>query len=195
MRYLSALILLALIACSTRVEQSDATARHGERSDTDAAQIAKDNAGMNPADAARPGRDGMRQARDVFHELLSRHEDIQRTVDDIPGGIRSVTTSSDPQIAALIRLHVRQMAARLEAGMPVRRWDPLFQEIHKHADQIEIKIEDISDGLIVTETSQDPQVVLLIRQHAHQGVSQFVERGFDRAREVSPLPKGYEQED
>jgi hypothetical protein len=150
---------------------------------------------MNPEDAARPGRGSMHQARDVFHELLARNEEINRKVEDIPGGIRSVTTSSDAEVAALIRLHVRQMAARLKAGMPVRRWDPLFQEIHRHADKIEIQIEDIPGGLVVTETSQDDQVVLLIRQHAHQAVSEFVKRGFDRAREESSLPEGYNSAD
>jgi len=147
---------------------------------------------MDPQDAAQRGPGGMDDAREVIHELLANHEAIERTVEDIPGGIRSITTSSDPELAAIIRLHVRQMAARLEAGMPVRRWDPLFQEIHRHADKIKIEIEDIPGGLVVIETSEDPQVVLLIRQHAHQGVSQFVERGFDRAREESPLPEGYE---
>lgn len=148
---------------------------------------------MVPEDAAQRGPNGMRQARDVFHKLLAEHELIKRTVEDIPGGVRTVTTSEDPQIAALIQLHVRQMVSRFEAGMPVRKWDPLFAELHKHYDKTELKMEDVPGGLVVVETSDDAQVVLLIRQHAHRGVSEFVERGFDRAPHATPLPEGYER--
>jgi len=148
---------------------------------------------MDPNDAAQRGPNGMRQARDVFHELLSRHDAIKRRVEDIPGGVRTVTTSDDPEIAALIQLHVRQMVARFDAGRPVRKWDPVFAELHKHYDKVTLTMEDIPGGLRVVETSDDPQVTRLIRQHAHRGVSEFVERGFDRAREATPLPEGYER--
>ncbi len=148
---------------------------------------------MVPEDAAQRGPNGMRQARDVFHKLLSEHKLIKRTVEDIPGGVRTVTTSEDPQIAALIQLHVRQMVSRFEAGMPVRKWDPVFAELHKHYNKVELKMEDVPGGLRVVETSDDPRVVLLIRQHAHRGVSEFVERGFDRAHQATPLPEGYER--
>lgn len=148
---------------------------------------------MDPAKAAQRGPNGIAEARDVFHELLRNHDAIKRTVEDIPGGVRTLTTSDDPQIAALIQLHVRQMAARYDAGMPVRNWDPLFTELLKHYDKVTLTIEDVDNGLRVTETSEDPQVVLLIRQHAHHGVSEFVERGFDRAHEETPLPEGYQR--
>lgn len=150
--------------------------------------------GMKPEDAAARGPTGMHQARDVFHRLLTDHKQIERKVEDLPDGVRTVTTSGDPQVAALIRLHVRQMKVRLEAGMGVRNWDPLFAELHKQYDKINFEIEDVPGGVRVVETSEDPQVVLLIRQHAHRGVSEFVERGFDRAREPSPLPEGYQKD-
>ena len=150
-------------------------------------------AGIDPNDAARRGPIGIGPARDVFHELLSRHDAIDRLVVDIPGGVRTVTTSEDPEVAALIRLHVRQMAARFEAGMPVRRWDPLFVELLNNYDKMTFIIEDLPDGLRVTHTSEDPQVALLIRQHAHRGVSEFVEQGFDRASERTPMPEGYKR--
>jgi hypothetical protein len=42
----------------------------------------------------------------VIHDLLVNHEQIERHIEDVPGGIRAITTSSDPQIPALIRDHV-----------------------------------------------------------------------------------------
>jgi hypothetical protein len=47
-------------------------------------------------------------------------------------------------------------------------------------------------GVRVTETSEDPRVTALIRQHATRGVSEFVQGGFERARRTTPLPEGYE---
>lgn len=146
------------------------------------------------AESARSaaGGAGMRQVMTVFHQLLADHARIKRDVQDVPGGVVTVTTSDVPVVAALIRTHVAQMKERVERGQPVRRWDPLFAELFRRADRIVMKVEDVTGGVRVTETSDDPQVVLLIRQHARRGVSEFVARGFDRMHEPTPLPNGYE---
>lgn len=149
-------------------------------------------ASMEPGDAARRGPGGIGAARDVFHTLLAEHAKIERVVEDLPDGVRTLTTSDDPLVAGLIRLHVRQMDACLGAGLAVRRWDPIFVELARHYDRIEMVIEDVPGGVRVTETSDDPRVAMLIHQHAHRGVSEFVARGFDRAHEPTPMPEGYE---
>ena len=48
-------------------------------------------------------------------------------------------------------------------------------------------------GVDVIETSDDPQVVLLIRQHAHRAVSEFVTGGMQRAMQQTPLPSDYRE--
>lgn len=108
----------------------------------------------------------------------------------IDGGVETVTTSKDAKVTETIRRHVRQMKQRVASGQPMRRFDPLFVELFKHYDKIEMRIQDVPGGVKVIETSKDPRVVLLIRQHA-KVVSEFVARGFDRAHQASPLPKGY----
>jgi hypothetical protein len=128
---------------------------------------------------------------DVIHALLLGHERIARRVGDIPSGIRAVTTSDDSEVADLIRNHVLQMQARLEKGDPIRQMDPLFREIFEHHDAIEMQVENVSGGVSVTETSADPQVTLLIRQHAHRAVSEFVAEGMPRAMRPTPLPPRY----
>ena len=133
----------------------------------------------------------MMQDMPVIHQLLVRHEKIQRKVEDIPGGVQTLTTSQDPEVVRLIRKHVRQMKDRVEEGEPIRMMDPLFQEIFRHHDKIQMKVEDVPGGVRVTETSKDPRVVSLIRQHAHRAVSEFVERGMERAMKPTPLPEGY----
>ena len=71
--------------------------------------------------------------------------------------------------------------------------DPPFKEIYEHADKIDMQIEDLENGVLVVETSEDPQVVKLIRQHAHRAVSEFAEQGMQRAMQPTPLPEGYEE--
>ena len=133
---------------------------------------------------------GMPQEMAPIHSLLDQHELIQREVKDIAGGVETTTTSATPAIAETIRSHTKQMKERLESGQPIRMWDPLFVELFRHHDQIKMAITDVPGGVRVVETSDDPQVTLLIRQHAKRGVSEFVARGYDRAHEASPLPSG-----
>jgi hypothetical protein len=127
----------------------------------------------------------------VIHRLLLEHEDINRKVEEIPNGIRSTTVSRRPEITDSIRTHVRQMKARVEAGEPIRQMDPVFREIFEHHAKIRMDVEDIPGGARVTETSDDPQIVLLIRQHAQRAVSEFVADGMQRAMQPTPLPPGY----
>lgn len=128
-----------------------------------------------------------------IHTLLTQHDKIERTVENLENGVRTRTTSSDPKIAAAIQQHVRQMHERLKEKRPIREMDPLFREIFEHADKIDMQIEDIPGGVEVVETSKDEQVVKLIQQHANRAVSEFVERGMQRAMEPTPLPEGYKE--
>jgi len=128
-----------------------------------------------------------------IHGLLTQHEKIHRTVEEIPGGVRTVTTSEDPQVTDLIRTHVREMKERIEKGQPIRQMDPLFREIFRHHEKIRLEIEDVPGGVRATETSDDPQVTLLIRQHAKRAVSEFVQGGMNRAMQGTPLPEGYKE--
>lgn len=127
----------------------------------------------------------------VIRELLMQHEKIDRRVENLENGVKTWTTSDDPDIAAAIQKHVRQMKERIHERKPIRQMDPVFREIFDNAGKIEMEFEDIEKGIMVIETSQDPQVVKLIQQHANRAVSEFVEHGMQRAMQPTPLPEGY----
>lgn len=129
----------------------------------------------------------------VIHKMLMQHEKITRKVQDIENGVKTWTTSEDPEIAAAIQKHVRQMKDRMESGEPIRQMDPVFREIFEHAEKIDMHVKDVDNGVIVEETSEDPQLVKLIRQHAHRAVSEFVQQGMSRAMQPTPLPEGYNE--
>lgn len=132
----------------------------------------------------------MRDMRSI-HGLLTSHEKIDRRVEDIPNGVRTVTTSDDPATAELIRAHVRQMKARYGRGQPIRIMDPVFRELFKNRNKASLEYEDVPGGIRVTHTSDDPRVVLLIRQHARRFVSEAAAEGMSRAMRPTPLPEGY----
>ncbi|WP_019570974.1 hypothetical protein [Thioalkalivibrio sp. ALE11] len=137
---------------------------------------------MNPELQRRHQHD-----QSVFHRLLERHDAIQRTVTHIDGGLRSVTTSRDPEVVRLLHDHVPAMHRRLQEGFRLRRWDPLYVAIFDQRHRVSMDIELRADGVVVEETSDDAEVVELIRAHG-RAVDGFVARGQAAAVQPSPMP-------
>lgn len=124
--------------------------------------------------------------------LVHQRQNIQRTVEEIPGGVRTrtVVKSEDPALAATLVEHVEGMAGLLERGGRVRDWDPLFSELFDHAAAITLDVEQIPGGVLVVETSEDPEVAKLIRAHATK-VNEFLARGHGAVHESTPIPEDY----
>lgn len=89
---------------------------------------------------------------EVIRDLLINHNVIERRVQNIAGGVLSVTASSDDRLAERIQAHVWQMKERIEDGDVIRRGDPLFREIFEHHVAIRMEIQNIDHGVEVTET-------------------------------------------
>jgi hypothetical protein len=79
--------------------------------------------------------------------LLTNHALISRDWKPTAQGIESQTKSNDERVARLIQLHVAQMAGALgecaaQGGCqqpPLRGWDPLFVEVFKRANELNLK--------------------------------------------------------
>jgi uncharacterized protein len=111
-----------------------------------------------------------------IHSLFAGRDEIRRTVTAIPGRVRAVTESDEPAVVARLREHVRSIYTRLKEKQPINARDPLFEAIFENADKIRVKMEDTPKGITVTETSDDPSVVSLVRRHADT-VSLFIKNG------------------
>lgn len=135
-----------------------------------------------PAATGGPGSMGMSAAEheNVF-ALLSGHDAIRRKVEEIPGGVKTTTTATRPELVEPLRSHVRQMALHLKEGRPVRMWEPLFRDVFRHHDEIDLASRNVEGGIEVIETSKNPEVVPLIRAHARK-VDAFVAEGHAAAR-------------
>ena len=80
--------------------------------------------------------------RSDIHELFSNHDKIKRTVTNLPDGIRTVTESDDPQVAATIKKHVAEMGKRVEEGrdpgLPIE--SPALHSIFRDKDKIKTHV-------------------------------------------------------
>ncbi len=135
------------------------------------------------ADTQKSHRGLMRDA----HTLVFNNESIVRTVEEIPGGVKTITTTSDPELLKVLQRHPKEMGAYYKDGGMVRGWDPVFRALAQHADKVDMEVKNIENGVEVISTSEDKRVVELIRAHAYK-VSEFVERGRAAMHEPTPLP-------
>jgi len=91
----------------------------------------------------------------LYMEMFNRHTEITRTVEEIPGGIRTTTQSNSPDLVAQLQAHVSSVYAHVDQGAEVT-FTPT--------------------GVIAEETSDDPALTQAIRAHA-QEVTGFVRDG------------------
>jgi hypothetical protein len=129
----------------------------------------------------------MRTDQEVFHYLLARHAEIDRTVKELENGVETVTESDQPEVARKIQEHVAAMHRRVQEGRGLRFWDDLFAAVFRRHASITMSVENTEKGVHVTETSDDPTVVALIQAHAAV-VSKFVAHGFEEAHRNHPVP-------
>lgn len=119
----------------------------------------------------------------IIHELLANHDRIKRTVTNLPNGIRTVTESDDPQTAQWIKTHVARMGERVNAGddpgLPIE--SPALHAIFRDKDKIHTTTESTEKGVAVVQTSDDPNAVAVLQQHAAE-VSDLVQGGMAALR-------------
>jgi hypothetical protein len=113
---------------------------------------------------------------DLVHDLLVNHGAITRTVVHLPNGIRTLTESSHPEIAALIVAHVESMEARLEEGEVFNLFSQSLPTIFENYDQIQSEFDYTDKGVAVVQTSDDPTIVEALQAHA-QEVTEMVDEG------------------
>jgi hypothetical protein len=135
--------------------------------------------GMMGMGAMGTSHDAAKMAQlQTIHELFVNHDRIERSVTNLPNGIRTTSESDDPHIAQLIKDHVAAMGERVAAGndpgLPVE--SDALHSIFKNYDKVETKGEATAKGVVVIQTSADKEAVAALQQHASE-VSDFVTQG------------------
>lgn len=131
------------------------------------------------------GGDATMDERSDIHGLLFNHDRIKRSVTNLPDGIRTVTESDDPEVAATIKKHVAEMGKRVEEGrdpgLPIE--SPALHAIFRDKDKIKTTYETTEKGIVVVQTSADATTVKALQDHAAE-VTDLARRGMVAAQEA-----------
>lgn len=116
--------------------------------------------------------------------MFRQFQSITRSVDILPNGIRTVTGSDDPQVMAAIASHVTVMINRVEEGRDpgVFIQSPTLDIFFERGDQITTEIDVTDAGIVVVQSSEDPELVTALHVHAAE-VTDMADRGMDAVHE------------
>lgn len=125
-----------------------------------------------------------RESDELF--VMFRHFDmITRKVDYLPDGIHTVTRTRHPHVLQALQSHVAGMTARVTAGDDPRIMiqSPTLDIFFQRGAEITAQIEMLEDGIAVTRTSTDPELVAALHAHAAE-VTAMVDRGMEAVHEM-----------
>lgn len=111
--------------------------------------------------------------------ILFRHfRSMSREVENLPDGIRTVTRSSNPEVMEVLVSHVIGMIDRVDEGDDPKIFiqSPTLAIFFERHDAILTDIDVTETEIIVTQTSDDPDMVEALQVHAAE-VSAMVEQG------------------
>jgi hypothetical protein len=132
-----------------------------------AVRLADDGGGMMGVDAGDMS---------LYMEMFSRHNELNRTVEEIPGGVRTTTQSDSPELAAQLKAHVSSMYSHVERGAEVMCMSNSLPTLFRQANGYRRQLTFTDTGVIAEETSDDPGLTETIRAHARE-VTGFVRDG------------------
>lgn len=143
--------------------------------------------GTGHDEATMPGLRGLDATPEESAELAVMFQNFQtlsREVENLPDGIRTVTRSSDPHVMEALVSHVTGMIQRVEEGRDpqVMIQSPTLDIFFDRTGAIDTDIEMTDDGIVVTQTSTDPEMVAALHTHAAE-VSDMAARGMQAVHE------------
>lgn len=130
------------------------------------------------------GEDATEEESAEMAVLFRNFQAIDRTVENLPDGIRTVTSTPDPDTFAALASHVTGMIQRVEEGRDPKVFiqSPTLDVFFMKGDAIETDIEVTETDIIVTQTSADPEMVTALQTHAAE-VTDMVNRGMQAVHE------------
>jgi len=111
-----------------------------------------------------------------YMEMFNRHTEISRTVEEIPGGVRTTTESNSPDLAAQLHGHVSSMYSHVDQGSEVMCMSQSLPTLFRNAGGYRRQLTLTPTGVIAEETADNPALTQAIRAHA-QEVTGFVRDG------------------
>ena len=141
-----------------------------------------------------PGLRGLDATPEESAELMvmfANYETLSREVTNLPNGIRTVTRSSDEMVMANLVSHVAGMITRVAEGRDpdIFIQSPTLDIFFMRGDGITSNIEVTDEGIVVVQTSEDPELVAALQTHAAE-VSDMAARGMAAVHDMMMTREG-----
>lgn len=117
--------------------------------------------------------------------MFQRFQTLSREVENLPNGIRTVTRSSDPQVMDALVSHTVGMIDRVGQMNDPKIFiqSPTLDIFFARGDRILSEVDVTDEGVIVVQTSDDPEVVAALHTHAAE-VTAMVEQGMHAVHQM-----------
>lgn len=138
--------------------------------------------------ANMPGLQGENATAEESAELaimFQRFQTMSREVENLSNGIRTVTRSTDPEVMDALVNHTVGMIDRVGQMNDPKIFiqSPTLNIFFARGDSILSEVDVTEDGVIVIQTSDDPDVVAALHTHAAE-VTAMVEQGMHAVHQM-----------
>lgn len=116
--------------------------------------------------------------------MFKNFDKITRKVENLPNGIRTITSSTDEEVMANLTSHVVGMIGRVENldDPKIFIQSPTLDIFFMRGEKIDSKIDVNDNGIVVIQTSEDRELVKALQVHAAE-VSDMADRGMQAVHE------------
>lgn len=131
------------------------------------------------------GENATAQESEEIRVLFRNFETMSREVENLPDGIKTITRSSDPAVMAALTSHVVGMLDRVAKNddPKIIIQSPTLDIFFVRGDKIKTQFDVTSDGVMVIQTSDDPEIVAALQTHAAE-VTAMTDRGMEAVHEM-----------
>lgn len=116
--------------------------------------------------------------------MFENHPGITRSVENLPNGIRTVTSAADEDLRNALISHAVGMIDRVDQDRDPKVFiqSPTLDILFQNRALIATEIDTTEDGIIVIQTSDDPATVTALQTHAAE-VSDLAAHGMQSVHE------------
>ncbi|WP_240705255.1 hypothetical protein [Pacificoceanicola onchidii] len=131
------------------------------------------------------GRDATLEESAELALMFRNFDKIEREVENLPNGIRTVTVSDDPVVMDALVNHTVGMIDRVgqKRDPQVIIQSPTLDIFFERSEAIQSFVEITDEGLVVIQTSEDPEVVAALHVHAAE-VTAMAEQGMHAVHQM-----------
>ena len=117
--------------------------------------------------------------------LFRNFQSLERQLTKLLNGIRTVTYSSNAEVMDVLVSHVVGMIDRVDEGRDpkIMIQSPTLDIFFQRGEKITTEIDVTDSGIVVVQTSDDPEVVEALQVHADE-VTAMADRGMAAVHEM-----------